>query len=106
MEILSQVNNIEIGDHLVLIGFIALAIGILGILLDAILDETWTTILAVTSCTIATIFIVVGFIFKPKGIEYTVRVDNSTTVSNLVDRYEIVSYDKDTDTWLVRNKAP
>lgn len=106
MEIISQVNYASLGGCLIIIGSVSAAVGLLGILLDIRLDRAWTTVIAAVGCTLASVLLPVGLYIKSRGIEYTIRVDNITTVSNLVDRYEIVSYDKDTDTWLVRDEEP
>ncbi|MBQ2856709.1 MAG: hypothetical protein IJE78_06235 [Bacteroidaceae bacterium] len=106
MEIISQVNNIDDGTYLIIVGVVALVIGVAGIVLDVIFDNSWATVAAVTGCLVASVLLLAGLHSKSRGIEYIIRVDNITTVSNLVDRYEIVSYDKDTDTWLVRDKEP
>ena len=106
MEVASQVNYTDLGNCLIIIGFVTAAVGLLGILLDITLDRVWATVIALVGCILASVLLLVGLYSKSRGIEYTVRIDNITTVSNLVNRYEIVSYDKDTDTWLVRDKEP
>ena len=104
MEIISSASNTTVFQVCIWILGILLVLTIIVFISDLISDRELVLSLG---CTIIILFVALALcIIKitDNRLVYTVRVNDSETVYNLVQKYDVVEYDKKTDTWQVKLK--
>lgn len=104
MEVISSSSNTTVFQVCIWILGILLVLTIIVFISDLISDRELVLQLG---CTIIILFAALALcIIKitDSRLVYTIRVNDSETVYNLVQKYDIVEYDKTTDTWQVKLK--
>ena len=104
MEIISSASNTTVFQVCIWILGILLVLTIIVFISDLISDRELVLSLG---CTIIILFVALALcIIKitDNRLVYTIRVNDSETVYNLVQKYDVVEYDKKTDTWQVKLK--
>lgn len=101
MEIISEVG---ISAGVIILGALAILFGIviIGVCCFILEEKDFFT----TFVGVVTIFLGIVLMLSEAHDEkkYRLRIDDTTTVSELKETYKIVRYDPDTDLWIVRKK--
>ena len=105
MEVISEYDVNPVGIALLVFGILLILAGIFAILIDnaSIIPSLLVFGTLGVGCVIASIVA-----FNSESANHhrlRIRIDETISVSELKEKYEIVKYDKDTDLWIVEEKS-
>lgn len=104
MEIISSASN-TVGFHVcVWIISILLVIAIIEFIIDLMCDKEVVLPLGCSIVVLIVALILCIVKMNDSRLVYVVRVNENTSVHELVQKYDVVEYDKKTDTWQVKLK--